>query len=111
MAFKFEDQIEDDLPDAIGNCLRAFNDIPTWTKAKNEMFDAFLTLAHREKYLEFRGDFRDYHLQRKGQHCLYVVPVDQRGALQVFAGKKVRLICGGKWNAREGRIFHAKVIG
>lgn len=110
MAFKLADQLEDNLQDAIGKCLRAFNEIPTWTKAKNEMFEDFLKLAKREKYLEFRGDFRDYHLQRKGQHCLYVVPLNQRGALQVYAGKKVRLICGGKWNAREGRIFHAQVI-
>jgi len=110
MALQIKDQIEDDLPDAIGVCLRSFNAIPTWTNKKIEMFDNFLKLAKKEKYLEFRGDFRDYHLQRKGEHCLYVVPDNQRGALQVFAGKKIRLICGGKWNQREGRIFHAKII-
>ena len=110
MALQLEDQIEDNLSDSIGNCLSAISKIPTWTNAKHAMFDEFLKLAKKEKYLEFRGDFRDYHLERKGQHCLYVVPINQRGALQVFAGKKVRLICSGKWNQREGRIFHVKVI-
>ncbi len=110
MAFNPEDQLEDNVEDAVGRCLRAFNLIPTWTNAKHEMFREFLRLAKKEKYLEFRGDFRDYHLERKGQHCLYLVPINQRGALQVFAGKRVRLICGGKWNQREGRIFHAKPI-
>ena len=110
MALSVEDRIEDNLPDAIGKCLRAFNQIPTWNKEKIELFDAFLRLASKEKYLEFTGDFRDYHLQRKGQHCLYVVPENQRGALQIFAGKKIRLVCGGKWNEGEGRIFHAKLI-
>lgn len=41
MAFKLADQLEDNLQDAIGKCLRAFNEIPTWTKAKNEMFEDF----------------------------------------------------------------------
>jgi hypothetical protein len=110
MAFQLKDQIEDNLQDPIGKCLKAFNVIPTWTNAKNAKFDECLKLAKKENYLEFRGDFRDYHLPKKGQHCLYVVPLNQRGALQVFAGKKVRLICGGKWNQREGRIFLAQLV-
>jgi hypothetical protein len=110
MTLKLEDQIKDDLQDEVGKCLRALNKVPIWNKDKHAMFDAFLKLAETENYLEFKGDYRDYHLQRKAEHCLYVVPENQRGALQVFAGKKVRVICGGRWNARDGRIFHAKAI-
>ena len=110
MTLKLEDQLKDDLKDEVGKCLRALNKISTWNKVKAEMFDEFLNLAETENYLKFTGDYRDYHLQRKAEHCLYFVPENQRGALQAFAGKKVRVICGGRWNARDGRIFHAKVI-
>jgi len=110
MALLIENQIEDNLTDEVGKCLKEFSKIKTWTKKKIELFDAFEDMVRREKYLCFRGDFRDYHLPRKGQHCLYDVPLNQRGSLKVYAGKKIRLVCGGKWNLREGRIFYAKRI-
>ena len=44
MAFNPEDQLEDNVEDAVGRCLRAFNLIPTWTNAKHEMFREFLRL-------------------------------------------------------------------
>ena len=111
MALKQEDQIPDNLKDAEGECLRKLNSIPTWNTEKIILFDAFEGLARAKgSYLKFTGDFRDYHLQTKGQHCLYQVPLNQRGALAAFAGKKIRLVCGGKYNLREGRYFYAKSV-
>jgi len=110
MALQPEDQIEDVLSDAIGDCLRSLNKIHSWNKAKSKIFDSFLELSIKENYFCFQGDFRDYHLQRKGQHCLYFVPINQRGALKVFAGKKIRLVCAGRLQPSEIRIFHAQVI-
>lgn len=110
MALLLENQIQDEIPDAVGKCLEELRKIPTWTKKKIELFAAFESMAKREKYLHFTGDFRDYHLQTKGQHCLYDVPVNQRGALKVFAGKRIRLVCGSKSNRIEGRYFYAKKI-
>ncbi len=108
MTLKFETKIADDLPDAVGRCLHRLNAVPTWTREKHDLFDEFEKLAHAAGYLKFTGDWRDYHLQRKGEHCLYMIPPGQRGALAVFAGKRVRLVCGGGWNPYGDRYFFAK---
>lgn len=108
MTLRIEEKIHDDLPDAIGICLRKLNNIPTWNRKKVDLFGQFIGLAKNDGYIEFQGDFRDYHLECKGHHCLYQVPLNQRGALKVFGGTKIRLVCGGSSGIRGGRIFYAK---
>lgn len=110
MALKFENQIEDDLNDDVGRCLRALHAHPTWTAAKAAAFRHLEEVAAQEGYLRFTGDFRSYHLERKGESCLYDIPMGQRGALQPFCGKRVRLICAGGWDPYAGRYFLAKAI-
>jgi hypothetical protein len=105
-----KNKIHDDLPDEISECLRKLNTHLRWTKEKHRIFADFESLAKRKKYIFFTGDFRDYHLERKGEHCLYDVPFNQKGALKVFSGKRIRLVCGSKSNQREGRFFYAKNI-
>jgi hypothetical protein len=110
MGLKIHDQIEDSLDDAVGLCLRQLHANQTWTAAKIELFVQLMALTKRERYLQFTGDYRDYHLERKGQSCLYDVPLGQRGALKKFRGKRVRLICAGAWDQYAGRFFLAKVV-
>jgi len=110
MTLMAEDKIHDDLQDDIGLILRQLEEIPTWTKRKFELFSVVCAKAKTEKYKGFRGDCRQYHLQRVGSHCLYDVPSKQRGALAVFAGMRVRLICGGRWDQYSGRYYYAKAI-
>jgi hypothetical protein len=110
MGLKLIDQIEDSLEDEIGLCLRRLHATPTWTTVKSELFEQLMGLAKRERYMRFTGDFRDYHLERKGQSCLYDVPLGQRGALKKFRGKRIRLICAGAWDQYAGRFFLAKTI-
>jgi endogenous inhibitor of DNA gyrase (YacG/DUF329 family) len=110
MALKFENQIRDDLNDDVGRCLRALHAHPTWTAAKVAAFKHLEEVAAQEGYLRFTGDFRSYHLERKGESCLYDIPMTQRGALQPFCGKRVRLICAGGWDPYAGRYFLVKVI-
>ena len=75
-----KNKIYDDLPDEIGECLRKLNMHLRWTKEKHSIFLEFERLAKKKKYLFFTGDFRNYHIERKGEHCLYDVPVTQKGA-------------------------------
>lgn len=103
-------QIPDDIHDDVGILLRELHAIPTWTDAKHALYSRFEELVTRKSYLAFTGDCRDYHLERKGQSCLYDVPLNQRGALAKFAGKRVRLVCGGSYNPYSGRFYFAKVI-
>lgn len=110
MPFHLENQIEDNLNDEVGLSLRNLHLNRTWTAEKNRLFVQLEDLTKREKYLMFTGDYRDYHLERKGQSCIYDVPLSQRGALKIFRGKHIRLICGGSWDQYAGRFFLAKPV-
>jgi hypothetical protein len=67
-------------------------------------------LARQKGYLHFTADVRDYLLSGRGNNCLYQVPLKQRGALSVFAGKFIRMVCGGKSNRYSGRHYYAKPV-
>lgn len=102
--------IVDNIDDSIGTHLRTLQAIRTWTGEKAQLFKTVERLATTQRYLRFTGDFRDYPIEHKGQSCLYDVPATQRGALQVFRGKRIRLICAGKTDGRAGRSYFAKPI-
>jgi hypothetical protein len=110
MGLKVHDQIDDSIDDEVGLCLRKLHANPTWTTEKIQLFEQLMALTKREKYMRFTGDFRDYHLERKGQSCLYDVPLGQRGALKKFRGKRIRLICEGAWDQYAGRFFLVKAV-
>jgi hypothetical protein len=110
MTLKVHDQIEDSLDDEVGLCLRKLHANQTWTAVKIKLFEQLMALTKRGRYFRFTGDYRDYHLERKGQSCMYEVPLDQRGALKKFRGKRIRLICEGAWDQYAGRFFLAKVV-
>ncbi len=110
MTLRIQDQIADNRDDDVGLCLYRLNAIPTWTSVKMSLFSELLRLTKSGRYLHFKGDFRDYHLERKGQSCIYQIPLNQKGALSKFRGKQVRLICVGKSDLRAGRFFLAKPL-
>jgi hypothetical protein len=111
MAFQTQDRITDSLDDDVGRCLQRLHEIPTWTDEKVSKFEELIQLCNKQRYLRFTGDYRDYHLERKGQSCLYDVPLNQRGALEKFRGKRARLICEGAWNQYAGRHFLVRQVG
>ena len=100
----------DDLDDVLGNLLRRLNTMPTWTKEKIDLYGEIETEAKKQKYKFFKGDCRRYHIQRKGDHGLFDVPIGKRGALAPFQGKRIRLICAGSWDQYSGRFYFAKPI-
>ena len=100
----------DDLDDVLGDLLRRLNTMPTWTKEKIDLYGEVETEAKTQKYKFFKGDCRRYHIQRKGDHGLFDVPIGKRGALAPFQGKRIRLICAGSWDQYSGRLYFAKPI-
>jgi hypothetical protein len=102
--------IPDHVDDALGRLLRRLNTMPTWKKDKIELYREIEAEAKRQKYKLFKGDCRRYHIQRKGDHGLFDVPMNKRGALAAFRGKRIRLICAGGWDQYSGRYFLAKEI-
>ena len=110
MTLSYDMQVPDDIHDDVGIMLRNLRAIPNWTDAKHAIYAEFERLVKSREYLFFTGDCRDYHLERKGQSCLYDVPLNQRGALAKFAGKRVRLVCGGSYNPYSGRFYFAEQV-
>ena len=100
----------DNLSDEIGVLLREMRSLPTWTARKYELFAELQRLAGRKAYLRFTVDSRDYRLSGSGNSCLYQVPLNQRGALSQFAGKFIRVVCGGRTNRYSGRVYYAKPV-
>ena len=110
MALTPEQQLPDDLHDEVGLCLIEMRSIPTWTKRKFELFAEFQRLAKQKRYFLFTADGRDYLLYKSGNSCIFDVPANQRGALKKFAGRRIRLVCGGKSDRYSGRYYYAKQI-
>lgn len=110
MPFRPEHQLPDELEDPIGVMLREMKAHRSWSAAKQKSFVELERALEAEKYKRFTGDCRDYHLQRKGDSCVYAVPPAQRGALREFADKRVRLVCGGGWDPYSGRFYFAKPL-
>ena len=110
MALKLEQQLPDNLADEVGLCLQEMRSKPTWTAHKFELFAKFRQLARKKRYLLFTGDVRDYLLYGSGNSCLFDVPLNQRGTLKKFAGRRIRLVCGGKSNRYSGRYYYAKHV-
>ena len=110
MTLKFNSQLNDTISDIVGKILLKLDTMPRWTNAKYIIYDQLLNQMAIEGYKCFSGDYRTYHIQRKGQHCLYMVPPDHKGALAEFSGLKVRVVCDGSWDQYSGRIFYAKQI-
>jgi hypothetical protein len=107
---KIEDQLPDDYKDDLALAIHKLSQLQTWDAEAKEIFKDIEKICERKKYKKFSGDFRDYHLTRKGQSAIYVVPLNQRGSLEVFKGKRVRLICLGGWDSYAGRWFYAGLV-
>ena len=106
MMFKIEDQLPDSHDDELSRLLKALNAKQTWDGEARSLFNSVEVLLAELKYTRFTGDYRDYHLTRKGQYCLYDVPSKQSGALKAFRNKRVRLVCLGGWDSYAGRAFY-----
>ena len=111
MPLEFDSQINDVLLDKVGKILIRLQSIPRWNNAKYAIYEELINQMTNEGYKRFSGDYRTYHLQRKGQHCVYKIPSGQKGALAQFSGMTVRIVCNGSWDQYSGRIFYAKPIG
>lgn len=107
---KIESKLEDNVDDLVRDTLNKIANIRFWNNEKKKHYEMLLKQLKKEKYDIFQGDFRDYHINRKTENCLYDVPLDQRGFLQKYRGQRVRLICINRWNAYAVREFAVKKV-
>jgi hypothetical protein len=83
----------DPLTDDVGALLRKLNARAGWTQEAVDLLDELLALLKRKKYYRFDGHPSRYHLQGIGESYVYDVPMTQRGHLERFRGKTVRVVC------------------
>jgi hypothetical protein len=105
-----DDKIKDNLKDKISKVTAKMMAKKTWDGECKTLFELLEKELTIQKHKEFIGDCRYYHLTKKGQACLYDVPVDQRGYLAEYRGKRIRLICMGSINAYSERFYQVSVV-
>ncbi len=86
-------KFEDDVNDEVGQFLKKFNQIERWVKEKHTLNTEMIKLLKKKRYIEFSGSPYRYGLQRIGESYLYDVPINQRGNLEKFSGKRIRIVC------------------
>ena len=98
----------DEIDDAVGNLCRAISDIETWNGEKKRKSLELVKLVSDENYKVFEGDVRTYGLGWIGESVLLDVEEKQRGHLQEFRGRKIRIVCVG--TGRYRRKYAAKQV-
>jgi len=83
----------DAMNDLIAARLARLQACDPWSSEKAYHRESLERLCEAHGYLGFWVDPRDYLVHRVGQSFLYDVPIDKRGNLAPFAGKRVRVAC------------------
>lgn len=98
--------LPDTASDEIGRILAQAAAIKTMTKVKRDLIAQAVGVMESAGYVSIRGTYQSYNLSRIGESCQYDVPLDRRGALLPFRGKRVRVVCSEN-TGRNGRVFLA----
>ena len=89
------DMLPESYNDDVGFILKKLNEHKTWTKAKFSLDEELQRAIKKKRYFLFWGHPYNFHLSPTGSSYLYDVPVNKRGRLSSFRGKRVRIICMG----------------
>lgn len=110
-----EDARHDDMNDLIGARLRrlwkAQQHAEGWTAELEHARQDLERICTMHGYTNIWVDPRNYLVHRVGQSLLYDVPIDKRGGLAPFAGKRVRVVCLRSGSAAQKRNVWSGVIG
>jgi hypothetical protein len=100
---KFEDIIEDETNDEIGQKIAQVQSLVSGSKDKREALAELCDMMRNCKYAEFDSDAKNYATIRVGESFIYDVPTNKTGHLMAFRGKRIRVVCveSGKYNKRS----------
>ena len=107
-SFSKTDGIPDTLEDKIGKLGRAIRSQPHFNSEAIRLANELESRLVRLGYIRFTANVTNYDTWRTGEARLFFVPEHRRGALSVFRGKTIRLICVG--SGRFTRELRAGVI-
>jgi hypothetical protein len=91
--FDIEEQIPDTVKDSISILIERLNDRKHWNDESKDKLAALLEVLKKQGYIFFSGSPYRYHLYQVGNSCLYDIPMNRRGHLSIFRGKRVRIVC------------------
>lgn len=108
-----DDARHDDLNDLLAAKLRQFwraqDSHSGWTNELEHLRRDVERMCDLSGYKGLWVDARDYLVHRVGQSFLYDVPIDKRGKLSEFAGKRIRVVC--THNGTNQRYVRIGVVG
>ena len=96
--------LDDDFQDDVYPLLQQLRNSTSWNKKKHEIKESLRSLLKSKSYVSIVTANPDrYHVSSIGSSYLYDVPLDKRGHLERFRGKRVRIVCtgSGKHSWRE----------
>jgi hypothetical protein len=99
-------KIVDNLKDDIRPLLMRLNKRTIWNNISKENLRLLKETLAKKNYITFAGHTNRYHLRNVGESCLYDIPTNRRGALAIFRGKRVRIVC-----VRSGRYDRVLMAG
>lgn len=104
------DQIPDTANDEIGRLLAAALAVGHHNSEWRDLLAQAVLAMEKQGYVTIRGTYKSYNMSRIGQSCQYDVPMDRRGGLLPFRGKRVRIVCSDNYGY-NGKIFMAGPVG
>ena len=106
--FGIEERIPDTVKDDVSMLIEKLNDRKHWNEESKEKLAKLMKLLEKKGYIFFSGSPYRYHLYQVGNSCLYDIPMNRRGHLSIFRGKRVRIICVS--SGRYSRTLSAGVV-
>lgn len=92
---RLEHVLPDLCEDILGAKIHRLQAIASWTAEKRKLQRDLEVMSPYFGYIGLRVDPRAYLVHQVGQSFIYDVPLDKRGNLSVFRGKRIRIICLG----------------
>jgi hypothetical protein len=90
-----EHVLPDLCEDILGAKIHRLQTIDRWTAEKRKLQRDLEVMSPYFGYIGLWVDPRAYLVYQVGQSFVYDVPLDKRGNLSVFRGKRIRIICLG----------------
>lgn len=92
---RLEHVLPDQYDDILGAKIHRLQAIDSWTAEKRKLQRDLAVMSTYFGYIGLWVDPRAYLVSQVGQSFIYDVPLNKRGNLSVFRGKRIRIICLG----------------
>ncbi len=91
--FHAEEKLPDPLRGDIGELIGQLIARTTWGQREQALRAQLVDRLAKHGYVSLVGHPSRYHLMLVGESCLYEVPPNRRGKLNVFRGRRIRIVC------------------